>query len=280
MNTAVASPTQEAAAIGLRGTKTLVYGPIGTGKTHSLRTAVQAGLELFVEFTEPGMDILSDTDPDKVHWHYCQPGVAKISTMISTAKLIQQFDNGALQKMAGIEKNAYGQYISLLQSIQNFKCDRCGKEFGDVTEWGQERMFALDGASGLNIMALNLAVGSKPVRTQPDWGVAMEQEEALLNLLTLGTKCHVAVLAHADRETDLVSGGIKVYPALLGRKLAPVIGRFFTDVVYAERAGTTFTWSTTKIETDAKARNLDWKNDLQPSFVPLIQRWKSRQFKG
>jgi hypothetical protein len=40
-------------------------GASGTGKTHSIRTLVDAGLEVFVLFTEPGMEVLADVPADK-----------------------------------------------------------------------------------------------------------------------------------------------------------------------------------------------------------------------
>ena len=47
------------------GTNTLLMGAPGSGKTHSIRT-LAASLhieEVFVLFTEPGMEVLGDTDP-------------------------------------------------------------------------------------------------------------------------------------------------------------------------------------------------------------------------
>ena len=81
------------------GTNTLLMGAPGTGKTHSIRTLVDAGLEVFVLFTEPGMEVLGDTDPDKVHWHYVPPADVGFDTFIKNAKAVNQFDAAALQKI-------------------------------------------------------------------------------------------------------------------------------------------------------------------------------------
>jgi hypothetical protein len=252
-------------------------GPPGTGKTHALRTFVDAGLEVFVLFTEPGMEVLGDTDPDQVHWHYIPPAQAGWDAMVKNAKAIQQFENAALQKMPGMNKMAYGQFIDVLNQCQNFQCQRTEKEYGCVDEWDVSRVFAFDSLSGLNIMALDLAVGGKPIRTLPDWGIAMDNEEKLINRLCLGTTCHFVLNAHLEREVDEVLGGIKLMASALGRKLSPQLPRFFSDVVMTVREGDKFTWATASSQADTKARNLPWKDQQVPSFQPIIENWRKNQ---
>lgn len=259
------------------GVNVLLMGAPGSGKTHSIRTLVDAGLEVFVLFTEPGMEVLGDTDPDKVHWHYVAPAQAGWDSMIKNAKAIQQFDNAQLQKMAGMNKMAYGQFIDVLNACHDFTCDRCGKSFGDVATWGADRAFVFDSLSGLNVMALDLAVGGKPIRTLPDWGIAMDNEEKLINKLTLGTDCHFVLTAHLERETDEVLGGIKLMASALGRKLSPALPRFFSDVIMCVNKQGNWTWSTADPQADTKARNLPWKDQQVPSFKPIIDKWRTIQ---
>jgi hypothetical protein len=84
------------------------------------------------------------------------------------------------------------------------------------------------------------------------------------------------LLAHAERETDEVSGGSKIMAATLGKKLAPRLPRFFSDVVLADRQGAKFTWSTAAIGADLKARNLPIADGLPPDFGPIITNWKKQ----
>lgn len=258
------------------GVNVLLMGAPGSGKTHSIRTLVDAGLEVFVLFTEPGMEVLGDTDPEKVHWHYIPPAQAGWDSMIKNAKSVQQFDNAALQKMPGMNKQAYGQFIDVLNQCQNFHCQRCEKDFGGVDEWGTDKAFVFDSLSGLNIMALDLAVGGKPIRTLPDWGIAMDNEEKLINRLCLGTQCHFVLCAHLERETDEVLGGIKLMASALGRKLSPQLPRFFSDVIMTVNKQGAFTWTTANAQADTKARNLPWKEDQPPSFNPIITNWRTQ----
>lgn len=256
------------------GVNVLLMGAPGSGKTHSIRTLVDAGLEVFVLFTEPGMEVIADTDKEHVHWQYVAPAQASWDDMIKNAKSIQSFDNAALQKMAGMNKQAYGQFIDVLNACANPKCSRCGKEFPSVDTWGTDMAFVFDSLSGLNLMALDLAVGGKPIRTLPDWGIAMDNEEKLINRLTLGTMCHFVLMAHLERETDEVLGGIKLMASALGRKLAPALPRFFSDVVMTVNKQGKFTWTTANSQADTKARNLPWKEDQPPSFAPILDQWR------
>ena len=258
------------------GVNVMLMGAPGTGKTHSLRTLAESGIETSIVFTEPGMEVLGDTDKDLIHWKYIPPAQPGFASLIKTFTQINTLSNDALQKLPGIEKKQYSQAVDVLNSLANFKCERCGKELGDVTEWGTDKAIVLDSLTGLNIMLLDLAVGAKPLKTLPDWGVAMDQEERLINLLTLGTKAHFVLAAHLERQVDEVMGGMRLLPQALGRKMGPALPRFFSDVILTERQGTSWTWSTAKTSADTKARNVEWKDGFNPSFVPLINHWKQQ----
>lgn len=266
--------------LSIPGAKILNFGPPGSGKTHAIRTLLECGLEVFVDFTEDSMSILNDIPDEKgLHWVYTPPHSGDWLTLIDNAQKIQNLDPGSLQKLPGMSKAKYGQLIDFLKACNNFTCIRCGKEFGPISGFGTNRAYVLDSMSPLNTMCLDLAVGGKPVRTQPDWGVAIEQEEKILNTLCMGLRCHVVVNAHAERETDQVLGGIKIYPAALGQKLPNKVARFFSDVIYSSfdpSAQTKWVWSTVTANVDTKSRHLPLSASMMPSYKPLIEKWKSQ----
>jgi hypothetical protein len=175
-----------------------------------------------------------------------------------------------------MNKSSYAQLIDLLKVCKNYIDQRTGKAYGSVDKFGTDKVIVLDSLSGLNILALDLAVGGKPVRTQPDWGVAIEQEEKLLQLFTLGMPAHFVLIGHADREVDQIHGGLKIMPAALGQKFPKYISRFFDDCIYATCEGGKFQWSTATANVDSKARNLGLKDKLEPTFVPVIANWKKK----
>ena len=166
--------------------------------------------------------------------------------------------------------------MDVITSLSNFKDDRTGKTFGPVDDFNQSRVLWIDSLSGLNIMAMNLIAGSKPVKSPGDWGVAMDNLERLIQKLCTDLKCHVVLVGHMERESDEVTGGTSLMISTLGKKLAPKIPRFFSDVIHAKRNETKFTWSTTTPNADLKARNIAWADQMPPSFGPLIKMWRLR----
>lgn len=259
------------------GTNTLLLGATGAGKTHCLRTLVDAGLEVFIIATEPGIaSTLGDTDPSKVHWHYIAPATASWTDMIQSAERINQLSFEALTKLPDINKRKYHEFLDVLTTCNNFHDDRTGQDFGDVSTWGPERAFVVDSLSGLNIMAMNLVVGSKPVKSMADWGVAMDGLERFIIKLTTDTRCFFVLTAHVERETDEMTGGSQLMASTLGRKLAPKIPRFFDDVVHCKREGQKFSWATDTMNLDLKARNLPLSGGLAPSFTQIISEWRKK----
>lgn len=262
------------------GVNVMLCGTTGTGKTHALRTLVAAGLEVFVLFTEPGMEVLADIPPEKLHWHYIAPASPAFADMISSAQKINTMSFDALTKLPDINKRNYTEFIDVLTTLSNFRCDRTGESYGSVDEWGPERAIVVDSLTGLSIMAMNLVAGSKPVKSMADWGVAIDNLERLITKLCVDTKCHFILLAHLERETDEVTGGSSLMASTLGRKLAPKLPRFFSDVVQAKRNVDKFVWSTAASNVDLKARNLPIADNLPPSFIPIIASWQKHQPKA
>lgn len=260
----------------LPGTNTLLMGGSGAGKTWSLRTLVDQGLEVFGLFTEPGFEVVGDIPCPKLHIRYIQPGTTDWGAMLDTAQKINTFSFKSITELGDINKQKFGQYIEVLRSLSDFKCDRCGKSFGKVDGWGTGRVLWLDSLSGLNVMAMTLMVGQKPVKSMADWGVAMDNLEFLIRNLCVVTRCHFVLISHMERETNEATGGSQIMAATLGRKLAPRLPIYFSDVVMSQRTGTKFTWSTAAVGADLKARNLPIADNLDPTFVPILEKWKSR----
>lgn len=259
------------------GPKILLLGSTGTGKTHALRTLLDAGLEVFGIFTEPGMEVVSDTDPAKFHWHYIPPASTPWAQMIDSAQKINTLSFEALTKMSDINKRQHTEFLELLNTLANFKDDRTGEVFGPVDSFDNTRAVFIDSLSGLNIMAMNLVTGTKPVKSMADWGVAMDNLERIITKLTVDLACTVVITAHLEREADEVTGGIQLMASTLGKKLAPRLPRFFSDVIHAKREGDKFSWSTATFNVDLKARNVPISETIPPSFKPLLETWKARQ---
>lgn len=259
----------------LPGSKILLMGESGTGKTYSLRTFIEAGITPFVIFTEPGMETLSDLPKGKWHYKYIAPGVEKWDAILAMATKVNQLDYDMLTKTQDMNRRQYTQFLEFIKTCNQFVAED-GVDYGDVMSWGTDRVLVVDSLSGLSDMAMHLVTGGKLVRSMQDWMVAQNSIEALLNQLVTGTKCWFVLTAHIEREKDEVTGGTSVMVSTLGRKLAPRLPRYFSDVIQTVREDTKFSWSTAGYGVTVKTRNLPIKAGLAADFRPLIQTWKDR----
>lgn len=269
----------------LPGFNVLVMGPAGTGKTHSVGTLAESdpNLQVFYLALESGMESLNGyfTDrkkpiPDNLHWHVLPAPKASFSELLYSAKQVNTMSLDALAKMQDPNRGKYNRFIQLLETLNDFPDDRTGRKFGAVDSWGTDKALVIDGQTGINLAAMSLVVGGKPVRSQSDWGIAQDQVEKLLRNLTDGCRCHFVLLAHVERETDQVLGGTKLFISTLGKALTPKIAPMFSDVILTVREGTKWTWDTSNPMADVKGRNLPFAAGQNPDFKQIVEKWKSR----
>lgn len=270
----------QASAVGVKpvpGPKILMVGSTGSGKTHAIRTLIDAGLKVFVQFTEPGMEVIADIPCEKgLHWHYTPPADVSWAELMDAADKMNKFSLKALSEMSDINKSKYRGFYDFLSSMSNLTCDRCAKSFGAADYLDDSWAIVNDSLSGISVMQMNLVVGGKPIASQADWGMAMKNLENYINKFAGGIQCMAIMMAHLERETDEVTGASINMASTLGKKLAPKIPRFFSDVIHARREGTVFSWSTATINTDLKARNLPIGENIPPTFVPIVKKWQEK----
>lgn len=246
-------------------------GGSGSGKTYSIRTLIQAGIKPFIIFTEPGMETLSDLPAGSFEWVYIPPSGPSWSALRTAVEQVNKLSYENLLKQTDPNKTKLTHFFEVLKHCENFK-----GSYGDVTSWGTDRALVIDSLSGLSEMAMQMTVGLRIVKAQHEWGEAQNIIEQFVNKLTTDLRCWLVVLAHVERETDEITGGSKIMVSTLGRKLAPKLPRFFSDVILTVREQKSFYWDTAAYGTDLKTRNLPIESKLQPSFVPLVEAWKSK----
>lgn len=273
MNTAVTSAPIRSE---LPGIKVLLIGGPGSGKTHAIQTFIEMGITPMCIFTENSFDVLGNVPKEKLHWMYINPVSSDLKTLRDAATRVGTLNADQIQKTHDMTRNTTNRYYAILDALASFTCARTGQNFGNVSTWGTDKALVVDSLSGLTLAATKLAVGEKYAMTQPEFQIAMKTIENLIIQICTGFHCHSAVTAHAEREVDEVNGGVKIYPSTLGRKLAPVLGRYFTDVIMAKRQGPKFVWDTADTQADLKARNAPISGELPPSFAPLVRSWQSR----
>jgi hypothetical protein len=125
-----------------------------------------------------------------------------------------------------------------------------------------------------------LTIGYKPAAHQGEWGVAMNFIESVLNKLLADRQYIFVLTSHIEREVSELTGSSQTMVSTLGRKLAPKLPRYFSEVVYAKRIldkGTAkFLWSTVEMQMDLKNRSLPISSEIVPSFVPIIDAYRRR----
>src|SRR5215831_103104 len=263
----------------------LLMGPAGSGKTTSLASFARKGIEVFVLVTEPtGVDSLLDAwereklDPNLLH--YCvvppaSPGWAGLKEMGKRINLMSYKDISELK--SGIGKETMKQYPKLLDNIEDFHDDRTGKHFGDATTWGPNRVLALDSLTGLSLIILQHTVGFKPSPHQGEWGIAMSAIESLILKLSSDCKCFMVLISHVEKEPDEITGIARVGVSTLGKKLAPKIPRFFSEVIRARKDPSgRYLWSTLDTESDLKNRALPASSSIRSEFGPVIEAYRRR----
>lgn len=248
----------------------LIVGDIGTGKTSSLRTVVEAGHPLYVLATEPGIETIL---PHGDNCHYCTvtPATTELSSLIAMTELTGKLSQDAMQKLTSPQKMNYQQLLTAMRVCENFVCDECKQSFGPIDALPANAVFAIDGLSGLSKMAKDIVIGGKPIATLPEWQISQNTLESWIVWLTGKLTCSFVLIAHLEQEQDEVSGAIKLMPSTLGRKLAPRLLRPFDEVIMAGRRGERFYWSTADGSTQVKSRLLGLSDNLKPSFAPMLE---------
>lgn len=280
----------------------ILEGEVGSGKTHALRSLLMDKDGLFVGPSVSGIDyvfminheggfedVLGDIPASKLGWSYLpvsEGSFAGLQTMIRT---INTQHPDVIQKMGGINKHLYPEFDKLLGLCNNLVDQRTGKTIGPVFNMPQNWCLWYESISALSEIAKNNAIGDKPFMELRDYQMVQNPVRKFLNHLVFSTKCLFVATAHLEPETNEVTNMQQLTVSTVGRKLGPLLPRFFSDVVVTERIdeiGTNqqytskFLWHTVKPGIRTKTRNLPWAANLPPTFVPLMQRFRERQMKG
>jgi AAA domain len=273
---------------GLVGPKIILMGLGGTGKTYSLGTLADwcegNKFEMAVLFTENSTETFLGYFRDKgkepppcVYWHQQVTKPISLDALMRTADNVGKLSYEAVTKMQdgarGGESNAFWK---ILQTCGKFVDDRTGKDLGSVDKFPANRVFVIDSLTELSNAAMKMVVGSKPTASLPDYGIAQNNLMNFLRLCTQGMECPVIITAHVDRETDQITQTTKIMIKSIGRALATEIPTLFSDVIYAVREGSTFTWDTAAFGVDTKTRSLGYRSKINPSFAPIFDTWVKR----
>lgn len=274
--------TAQGAYSALPGVNVMLMGPSGTGKTHSIGTLVDAGLEVFYFAYEQGAEALLGyyTDagkpiPSNLHICTVKAPTASFLEMAESVRYVNTLSFEGLLKQADPNKSKYNQLEQFLRNFNDVTDDN-GAKYGDVLKWGPNRALVVDGLTGLCDSAMKACIGGKFARDQKDWGLAQNMVEGILRKITSEARFHFVLISHVERETDPNGGGLKLMASALGRALAPKLPAMFSDVILTKRIGREWFWDTEDPAADLKTRNLPISPKNPPDFRFIIEKWKAR----
>lgn len=280
---AALQPPVQPESSALPGVNVMLMGPAGAGKTYSIGTLVDTGVETFVLMLESGLESLLGywTDrgkpiPPNLHWRTVKARSSGFGAFFDSMDSVLKQSAEFLAKAEDKNRGKYDQFLQLISACKDFVSERDGKSYGDVGTWGPNRALVLDGLSGINNFAMQTVIGGKILRSQQNWQMAQSAAEGFIRLCVEGTTAHFICLAHVERETDPVLGGVKLMPSTLGKALAPKLPAMFSDVILAVKNGSAFTWDTSNPQADLKTRNLTIAANLPANFATILDKWKSR----
>lgn len=267
----------------LPGLNVLLMGPSGTGKTHAIGTLVDSGIEVFYFAYEAGTESLLGywTDrgqpvPKNLHITTVKAAQASFTEMADAARQVNQLSYDTLKKAIDPNRSKYNQFEQFLRAFNNVTEDVTAAKFGAVDSWGTGRAIVVDGLTGMGDSVMKAVIGGKADRDQKDWGLAQNMLENAVRTLTSSCRCHFILIAHVERETDVVLGGSKISVSTLGKALPSKFPPMFSDVILSARVGKEFYWDTENPQADVKSRNLPISAKNQPDFRTIVAKWKSR----
>ena len=272
----------------LTGPKVCLMGLGGTGKTHSLGTladwAQANGFELAILFTENGLEsflgYFRDKDrepPANVFWHQQTTKPISLKTLMRTADNVGKLSYEALAKSIDSERGGENNaFWKILGSCADFKDDRTGKSLGPIDSFPVKRIFAMDSLTETANAAMKMQIGSRPMASPGDYGVAQNNLMNFLRLCTQGMECPFVMTAHVDREIDAITQSAKIMIKAIGKALATEIPTLFSDVIYTTREADQFYWDTAAYGVDTKTRRLGIRSKIKPDFALIFDVWKKR----
>ena len=272
---------------GLAGPNILLNGESGSGKTYSLGTMVdwaeKHSFDCFYMDIENSLETLLGYWRDKgkevpacLHWYQMKSAPVSLTQMIAGAKDTGELSYELLTKKQDPTRGQNNSFWRILQAMSNFTDDRTGKTFGPVDKFNEKQIFMLDSLTELSNAAAKMVIGSRPTMAPPDYGVAQNHLMNFIRLCTQGANCTFVLVAHPSRDKDELTGMVKTTITTVGTAIQAQIPPLFSDVLFAVREGSKFSWDTAAYGVVAKTRYLGYKAGITPDFGQIMDLWLNR----
>lgn len=260
--------------------KIMMIGATGAGKTFGSLLIAKEIPKVRVIFTEPGMDVfgaekfpleIASLRGKSLHTMYMPAANAGIDSLLTAANQVNTMSYQTLKNLPETSRASTNEFVKIIEALKNFKSDETGEEFGRVETWDTDTVLVIDSLTGIAYAAMRCVVGSRVTLDQHHWGMAMGLIENLLIFLTMNCRCWVIITAHPEREVNEVTGRTDIFASVPGKKLAPKIGRFFSEIIEVKRNKSEYFWSNTGENIDVKSRLLPQADKMPPSWDVIVR---------
>lgn len=261
--------------------KVINFGPTGVGKTFSLST-IPKEYKVRILFTENGLDTLGRAFADKGEripphfaWRYVKMQEANFEGLLDMTNKINMYDLEGLTRLPinSLGKSKQPEFASMLGALFNFTDERTGEVFGPADSWGNDTVLVIDTLTGLSDAMTRLQCGLRPIKSMADWQIIQNHIERVVNTLS-SLQCHVIINGHWEKELNEVTGGMEIMLSTPGRKLAPKMSRYMSDVILSRRVEKNYLWSTIQNGADLKTRHLALADNIQPNYALMLSNWR------
>ena len=273
----------------LVGPKILLEGTSGSGKTYAIGTAVDWAArqspprEVFVLFTENGLETLlgywrdkGKPIPENLHWYVVKSQTLSLKALTDAAQKVGMLSYDSITKMVDPDRGKNNSYHAILLAMSDFPDDRTGRKFGNIGDWGADKILCIDSLSELANSCMKMIVGSKPTASLPDYGIAQNNLMNLLRYFTQGFAPTLIMTAHVQRQVDEITGSVKLMTKAIGRAMADDIPQLFSETLYTLRDGNAWYWDTAAAGVDTKTRYLPIAGKIKPDVGVILDKWLER----
>lgn len=271
----------------LAGPKILLIGSSGSGKTRSLGTlvdwAAKNDRQVRLLFTENGLETLLGywTDrnlpiPSNLSYHVSTTQAIPLAALTDAAKKVGLLSYKSITEMIDPDRSKNNPYEKILTVLADFPDDRTGKKLGNIGEWKSDIIFGIDSLSELANACMKMVVGAKPTASPSDYGVAQNNLLNFLRYLTQGFQPTMVMTAHVQRQTDEITGRVKLQTKAIGKAMGDDIPQLFSEVIGCVRDGGSWFWDTQNSDLDTKTRYLPIAAKITPDFAQIMDRWIKR----
>lgn len=260
------------------GFRALCFGDTATGKTASTATLLLAGQK--VRFISADNNALSGINAglklyginkEEVDISVCVPQrtIIPMEDMLSIIDTYLKTDIDTMMKGKDkFKKNNTG-FRNICQAGSVFTDVVTGESKGLVNEWGLDTTLVVDSLTVVCNEIQLTVTGNKP-STTPEWGAQQGLLQFFLNFITSNLKCNVVLLAHPDKDQDLVTGATRIYPFNIGKAKNGTISSNFGDVMYSQTEGTgknkKYFWSTEHRTAVCSGRDLPQAENIPQDY--------------